>query len=202
MEEIAVTESAPAALPPPPGADRHPSLDFADTAATLPAGQSYDLLADPGSAMKWLAAHALTAPDVRLYEVCAHRMRTLRGHVRALFAARVDGATPPEGSLRAVNEALTSVPTAPLLAWDEDRGPRRVLAHPTDRAVNHALATLAADAADLLTGPDADLLAACGSAPCDRFLLRTHGRRHWCSTRCGDRARAARAYARRSGTSE
>ncbi|GAB2883292.1 hypothetical protein GCM10022245_18400 [Streptomyces mayteni] len=43
----------------------------------------------------------------------------------------------------------------------------------------------------------ADLLAACGSAPCDRFLLRTHGRRHWCSTRCGDRARAARAYARR-----
>nr|WP_234354530.1 CGNR zinc finger domain-containing protein [Streptomyces sp. NRRL WC-3618] len=24
------------------------------------------------------------------------------------------------------------------------------------------------------------------------------GRRHWCSTRCGDRARAARAYARRT----
>ncbi|MFC7713379.1 CGNR zinc finger domain-containing protein [Nonomuraea recticatena] len=33
--------------------------------------------------------------------------------------------------------------------------------------------------------------------PCNRYLLR-HGRRHWCSIRCGDRARAARAYARRT----
>ncbi|MFF9488372.1 CGNR zinc finger domain-containing protein [Streptomyces sp. NPDC014676] len=193
MEENTVVDSTPTALPPAPGADRYRSLDFADTTAALPAGRRYDLLATPESAMRWLAAHGLTAPDVKLYEVCAQRMRTLRGHVRALFAARVDGTAPPEQSLRAVNEALTAVPTAPLLAWDGARGPRRVQAHPTDQAVGHALAALAADAADLLTGRDAGLLAACGSAPCDRFLVRTHGRRHWCSTRCGDRARAARA---------
>lgn len=60
--------------------------------------------------------------------------------------------------------------------------------------VDHALATLAADA-DLLTCPDADRRLR--PHPCNRYLLR-HGRRHWCSTRCGDRARAARAYARRS----
>ncbi|MFF7096323.1 ABATE domain-containing protein [Streptomyces rubradiris] len=202
MDDTLATDVAPTALPPAPGADRYRSLDFADTAATLPAGHSYDLLAAPESAMRWLAAHDLTTPDVQLYEVCAQRMRTLRAHIRALFAARVDTTTPPEESLRAVNEALTAVPTAPLLAWDGAQGLRRVQAHPTDQAVNHALATLAADAADLLTGPDADILAACGSAPCDRFLLRTHGRRHWCSTRCGDRARAARAYARRSGASD
>ncbi|WP_166020319.1 MULTISPECIES: ABATE domain-containing protein [Streptomyces] len=199
MDETLAADLTKSALPPAPGADRHRSLDFADTAATLPAGQSYDLLATPAAAMRWLAGHDLTTPDVRLYEVCARRMRTLRGHVRALFAARVDGTAPSEESLHAVNAALTAVPTAPLLAWDGARGPRRVQAHPTDQAVNHALATLAADAADLLTGADADRLAACGSAPCDRFLLRTHGRRHWCSTRCGDRARAARAYARRGG---
>ncbi|OEJ23534.1 hypothetical protein AR457_02475 [Streptomyces agglomeratus] len=202
MEKPAVANHPHAALPPAPGADRHHCLDFADTAATLPAGQSYDMLAAPDSAMRWLATHDLTTPDVQLYEVCAQRMRTLRGHVRALFAARVEGVAPPEESLRAVNQALTAVPSAPLLAWDGAQGLRRVQAHPTDQAVNHALATIAADAADLLTGPDADLLAACGSAPCDRFLLRTHGRRHWCSTRCGDRARAARAYARRNDTSE
>lgn len=201
MDDTLATDVTPTALPPAPGADRYRSLDFADTAATLPAGQSYDLLAAPESAMRWLTGHNLTTPDVRLYEFCAQRMRTLRTHIRTLFAARVDTATPPEEPLHAVNEALTAVPTAPLLAWDGARGLRRVQAHPTDQAVNHALATLAADAADLLTGPDADILAACGSAPCDRFLLRTHGRRHWCSTRCGDRVRAARAYARRSGTS-
>ncbi|CAM5347041.1 hypothetical protein SGLAM104S_04057 [Streptomyces glaucescens] len=202
MHDTLATDVAPTALPPAPGADRYRSLDFADTAATLPARQSYDLLAAPESAMRWLAAHDLTTPDVHLYEVCAQRMRTLRAHIRSLFAARVDTTTPPQESLHAVNEALTAVPTAPLLAWDGARGLRRIQAHPTDQAVNHALATLAADAADLLTGPDADILAACGSAPCDRFLLRTHGRRHWCSTRCGDRARAARAYARRSGASD
>ncbi|MET7272004.1 ABATE domain-containing protein [Streptomyces flaveolus] len=201
MDDAPVTDIPRTALPPAPGADRYRSLDFADTVVTLPSGQGHDLLAAPESAMRWLAAHDLTTPDVRLYEVCTQRMRTLRTHVRSLFAARVDGTPPPGESLRAVNEALTAVPTAPLLAWDGDRGLRRVQAHPTDEAVKHALATLAADAADLLTGPDADLLAACGAAPCDRFLLRTHGRRHWCSTRCGDRVRAARAYARRSGAS-
>lgn len=199
VDETVAADIAKTALPPAPGTDRYPSLGFADTTATLPAGQGYDLLAAPESAMRWLAAHHLATPDVQLYEVCAERMRTLRGHVRSLFTARVNGTAPPEESLHAVNESLTSTPTAPLLAWDGAQGLRRIQAHPTDQAVNHALATLAADAADLLTGPDADLLAACGSAPCDRFLLRTHGRRHWCSTRCGDRARAARAYARRGG---
>ncbi|MFF3516672.1 CGNR zinc finger domain-containing protein [Streptomyces sp. NPDC002573] len=201
MNEAVGTDITRAALPPAPGADRRRSLDFVDTAATLPAGQGYDLLAAPGSAMRWLTAHDLATPDVQMYDGCAQRMRTLRDHVRALFTSRVDGAIPPEESLRAVNEALTAVPTAPLLAWDGAQGLRRIHAHPTDQAVNHALAILAADAADLLTGPDADLLTTCGSAPCDRFLLRTHGRRHWCSTRCGDRARAARAYARRSSAS-
>lgn len=201
MDDTLATDTARTALPPAPGAGQYRSLDFANTAATLPAGQSYDLLATPGSAMHWLVAHDLTTPDVQLYEVCAQRMRALRAHVRALFAARVTGTTPPEDSLSAVNEALTAVPTAPLLAWDGAQGLRRIQAHPTDQAVNHALATLAADAADLLTGPDAGILATCGSAPCDRFLMRTHGRRHWCSIRCGDRARAARAYARRNGAS-
>ncbi|WP_146771805.1 ABATE domain-containing protein [Lentzea atacamensis] len=100
-------------------------------------------------------------------------------------------------ALSAVNDALTRVPTAPLLQWDEKNGPYRATPHPTTAIVDHALATLAADAADLLTGPDAERLTACQSSPCNRYLLR-HGRRQWCSTRCGDRARAARAYARRA----
>ncbi|MGW7261830.1 ABATE domain-containing protein [Streptomyces sp. NPDC054842] len=200
MQKPPAPEIPQATLPPAPGTDRYRSLDFADTTANLPGDQGYDLLATPESARRWLVDGGLATPDVRLYEMCAQRMRTLRVHVRTLFAARVGDAPPPEESLVAVNEALTALPTAPLLARDGARGLRRVRAHPTDQAVNHALATLAADAADLLTGPDADLLAACGSPPCDRFLLRTHGRRHWCSTRCGDRARAARAYARRGGT--
>lgn len=192
MSDMKATERADGVLPPAPGADRYCSVDFADSATTLPGGQGYDLLAVPDSAMSWLVSRDLAAPDAQMYDVCAHRMRTLREHVRTLFAARVEGIVPPDRSVRALNEALTRVPTAPLLAWDAAQGPQRARAHPADQAVNHALATLAADAADLLTGPDADRLAACAAAPCDRFLVRTHGRRHWCSTRCGDRVRAAR----------
>jgi predicted RNA-binding Zn ribbon-like protein len=73
----------------------------------------------------------------------------------------------------------------------------RAASHPITQIVDHALAVLADNAADLLTGPDAERLAACGASPCIRYLLR-HGRRQWCSTRCGDRVRAARAYARRT----
>lgn len=97
-----------------------------------------------------------------------------------------------------MNDALPRAPAAALLRWEPGRGMYRAASHPTTQLVDHALAVLAANAADLLTGPDAGRLSACGSSPCNRHLLR-HGRRHWCSTRCGDRARAARAYARRTG---
>jgi predicted RNA-binding Zn ribbon-like protein len=92
---------------------------------------------------------------------------------------------------------MTRVPTASLLRWDDAHGLHRTAVHPTTQILDHALAALAADAAELLTGPDAERLAACASPPCNRYLLRTHGRRHGCSVRCGDRTRAARAYARR-----
>lgn len=129
--------------------------------------------------------------------MCTAQLRSLREQIRSLLASHVDAVPALPAALSAVNDAMTKVPTASLLQWDEKHGPYRAPPHPTTEIVDHALATLAADAADLLTGPDAGRLTACGSPPCSRYLLR-HGRRHWCSTRCGDRARAARAYARRT----
>ncbi|MEQ8148287.1 CGNR zinc finger domain-containing protein [Streptomyces sp. OP7] len=202
----AVDEQTPFALahrplPTAPGADRYVSLDFANTVGQLAREQAYDLLPAPEATQRWLASHDLSAPDVQLHDACVQDLRTLRGHVRALFTARTTARMPPAQSLDAVNKALMAAPTAPTLQWDEANGPHRVQVRPTPgQVLTHALAVLSADAADLLAGPDSDRLATCGSAPCNRFLLRTHGRRHWCSTRCGDRARAARAQARRSAT--
>ncbi|KDN82153.1 CGNR zinc finger domain-containing protein [Kitasatospora cheerisanensis] len=96
-----------------------------------------------------------------------------------------------------LNGALTATPATPLLHWDAERGLHRTLPHPADPIAIQAMARLAADAAELLTGPDAVRLAACGGAPCSRYYVRTHAARHWCSTRCGDRVRAARAYAKK-----
>ncbi|MCI2238692.1 CGNR zinc finger domain-containing protein [Paenibacillus sp. TRM 82003] len=129
-------------------------------------------------------------------DVVAH-LTALRVHVREVFAA-VEDRAPAPSAVEALNHALTRTPTAHLLTREATAGFRSEATHPTTRVVEHALAALAADTVALLTGPDAVLLAACAAEPCNRYLLRTHARRHWCSTRCGDRVRAARSYARRN----
>ncbi|MGW7415862.1 CGNR zinc finger domain-containing protein [Streptomyces sp. NPDC054863] len=195
MSEAPSTESVPL---PAPGAEDYLALDFVNSAVALPGGHFIDLLGTPQASNRWLTERGLAPADAGMQEVCAARLRSLREHLRALFAARVDGVLAPPAALSAVNEALSRAPSAALLYWDEKNGPYRTVPCPTNEILDRALATLAANSADLLTSPDADRLTGCGSTPCNRYLLH-RGRRHWCSTRCGDRARAARAYARRTG---
>ncbi|NRQ33660.1 hypothetical protein HII36_17645 [Nonomuraea sp. NN258] len=191
-----MSETSTTALPA-PGAEQYLALDFVNSAVALPGGQFIDLLGTPAAAQDWLVERELAPVDAGVREMCAAQLRSLREHLRSLFAARVAGVPALPSALSAVNDAMSRVPTAALLYWDAKEGPYRALPCPTNEILDHALATLAANAADLLTGPDAERLTPCGSPPCNRYLLR-HGRRHWCSTRCGDRARAARAYARRT----
>lgn len=187
-------------LPPAPGAERHLSLDLANSSVILPGDRTVDLLDTAQDATRWLVERELAPEDTPLQEYCAARLTALRRHVRALVRSVVEGGEAPAEDLRALNTALTLTPTTALLEWDPDRRLHRSTTHPTTQIVEHALTSLATDAADLLTSPDAERLAACQASPCNRYLLRTHARRHWCSTRCGDRVRAARAYARRAGT--
>lgn len=186
-------------VPPAPGAARFLALDFANSAVALTGGHVLDLLGTPGRASAWLTAHQLAPVDAMMLDHCAAQLRGMRQHFRTLIAARIDELPPPESAIRAVNDAMTRVPTVSLLWWDADRGLHREASHPTTQVLNYALAVLSADVAELLTSAQGDLLAACGATPCQRYLLRTHGRRQWCSVRCGDRVRAARAYARRTG---
>ncbi|MFF2078143.1 CGNR zinc finger domain-containing protein [Kitasatospora sp. NPDC058162] len=185
------------APPPAPGSEQHVALDFANSDLALTAGR-LDLLATPADATRWLVERGLAPVGAEVYEYCAGRLRDLRSHLRVLLAARVDGAVPPPEAVDALNSALAATSSAALLRWDEPHGPYRAPAHPVDQVAVHAMAVIAADAAELLTGPDAERLAACSASPCTRFLVRTHAARHWCSVRCGDRVRAARAYARRT----
>ncbi|WUP61894.1 ABATE domain-containing protein [Streptomyces sp. NBC_00258] len=178
-------------LQPPPGIRPVRRLFRVGCAARPDHGSAHP---DHGWSAWAVASHPALSPGL-----CATQLRSLREQIRSLFASRAEGLPALPAAVRAVNDAMTRVPTAPLLQWDDKTGPYRASPHPTTAIVDHALATLAADASDLLTGPDADRLTACGSAPCNRYLLR-YGRRRWCSTRCGDRARAARAYARRTAS--
>ena len=99
--------------------------------------------------------------------------------------------------LDGINAALAAAPNTSLLHYAPGEGFFRSLEHPATRLIEHAMSVIAEDAAALLAGHEAHLLAQCEAKPCSRFLLKTHGRRQWCSTRCGDRVRAARSYARK-----
>lgn len=98
--------------------------------------------------------------------------------------------------LAVLNGGLAAAPVADELRWDEASRPTRVVRALGATPVEAALAHVARDCVDLLVGPDAATLSACGAPGCIRFYLRTHAARQWCSTRCGDRVRAARHYAR------
>lgn len=188
-------------LPPAPGTAEHPCLALANSIVTLPGGQRVDELNNPESATAWLVTHDLAPVNTGLLAYCQLQLTDLRENLRKVLESRTEGVAPNAGSLSGINRALTAVPSAALLQYDPDDGLLRVPNHPTTQLVDHAMAQIAEDAAALLTGPDAHRIAHCASAPCDRFMVRTHARRQWCSERCGARQRANRAYARKQDQS-
>ena len=180
-----------------PGAEEHPCLALVNSASELPGGKRYDELDGPDDAAAWLRARDLIAPDTVLHEHCRGRLAALRSDLRDLFTAHTTGGVPTTAAVHAVNRALTSAPGALLLRFDPAAGFSRSADHPVTQVVEHVMAVIADDAASLLSGEQASVLAACEADGCQRFFLRTHARRQWCSTRCGDRVRAARAYSRK-----
>lgn len=182
---------------PVPGVAEHPSLALVDSSGVLPGGKRFDELATPESTTTWLVAHDLVAPQALLYEHCRGRLAGLRDAVRDLMTAHVEGSAPGRESVRVLNDALTSVPGVMRLQFEPDTGFVRSAEHPATQVVEHAMAAIAEDAAALITGDEASMLTVCEAVSCGRLFLRTHARRQWCSTRCGDRVRAARAYARK-----
>lgn len=184
-------------LLPAPGTAEHPCLALANSIVTLPGGQRVDEIGSPENATDWLVRHDLAPVGTGLLAYCQLRLTDLRGNIRRALEAHSAGLAPDPGSLDGINRALVAVPSAALLHYGPDEGLVRVPGHPITQLVDHAMAHIAEDAAALLTGPDAPRIAQCASTPCDRFMVRTHARRQWCSERCGARQRANRAYARK-----
>lgn len=184
-------------LPPSPGAREHRSVDLVNSEVHLPGGQIHDALSTPEDTTTWLVQHGLVDEGAVLQSYCQNRLVGLRHDLREAFVARTSGATVAPRVLDRINAALAAAPHTSLLRYAPGEGFFRSLEHPTTQLVEHAMSVIAEDAAALLAGDEARLLAQCEAEPCSRFLLKTHGRRQWCSTRCGDRVRAARSYARK-----
>jgi predicted RNA-binding Zn ribbon-like protein len=161
-------------------------------------GELIDGLESPDDLRAWLAAIADRLPArARDAEASRHPdFLALRDAVRDALHAALEGKPVPAAALEVVNGAAARAPVSPLAVMGADGPPRAETRYHSADATDVALATLAADAIELLTGPDPERLQACGAPGCVLMFLKEHPRRKWCSAACGNRVRQARHYER------
>jgi predicted RNA-binding Zn ribbon-like protein len=176
-----------------PGERDHPALALVNSRHSSRTGM-IDHLTTPGELGEWLAWRSLAGRGEAPTAADLDATHALRAAIRELLVAAIEGRTPAGSALATVNEASAAVPAADQLRWDAS-GPQRTRAAAAESEAQRALAALAEDAIALVSEHHDDLIA-CEAPGCVRLLLKDHPRRHWCSTRCGDRVRAARHYRR------
>ncbi|WP_214413326.1 CGNR zinc finger domain-containing protein [Sphaerisporangium fuscum] len=140
---------------------------------------------------EWLAAVKLL-PEAALTEDDLLRTRDLREALRGLALAVVNARARPDGAAELVNEVLAADRPLGL----ETDGPARLAAR-RPATFQEALARIARQAVEQLTGPCADNLRTCDEPECAMLFLDPGGRRRWCVAEvCGVRNRV-RAHRRR-----
>ncbi|WP_433243201.1 CGNR zinc finger domain-containing protein [Actinomadura nitritigenes] len=143
---------------------------------------------------EWLDACEL-APARPVDAGDLERARRLRETLRPIALATVDGAPPPDDEVRALAGFLAA-PEPVELAVDG----RLVRAAPADG--DAALARIARQAVDQLTGPERAFLKVCPEDDCRGVFADPADRRRWCpSPACASRGRVRALRARRSAES-
>jgi predicted RNA-binding Zn ribbon-like protein len=162
----------------------------------------HDALTDAAELRVFLAGLGVRDADrLRVVGSELAATRVLRDALRRLAASVTEDHRPAaatgmseRAAVAAVNRALAATP-APTLR----RSPDGLLLTVDDRSVPAVLGRIAEQGAALVAGP-AGPLHACFAPGCVRYFVKDHPRREWCGPACGNRARAARHYARvRSG---
>lgn len=126
------------------------------------------------------------------------RARVLRGALWRMTKARARGEDLAPGDTDVVNETAAA---PPLLAVMTPTGHRVWAPGATGTAL---LSTVARDAVDLFTGPNARRVRECEALECALHFVDTSrpGRRRWCAMgRCGNRHKVRAHRARTSGSS-
>ncbi len=157
-------------------------------------GRAGDAIANDDLLESWLSAHADELPPVPP-SIDGDGLRRLRDAVRELVGALTVARAPAVDAVSVVNGFSRRAPTSAIIEWDSAR-PTSHLSPGTEAGTEQFLASFARSAIELVTGPRADDLRACGGPRCVQFVLRDHPRRAFCSEGCSARARSARYYRR------
>ncbi len=155
-----------------------------------------ECLREPADLDRWLAIAGFDLP-VASRPGDLRDARTLREAINAVTRAALAGVDPPNAALGELNRWAEHPPLAPQLGRDLDRR------WAGSRPVRGALAAIAREAIELLSGPERALIRECAAAPnCSRLYLdRSRARRRrWCHMEwCGSRAKMS-AYRQRRST--
>jgi predicted RNA-binding Zn ribbon-like protein len=188
------TSTMTGVIEPAPGDDQSVAVALVNTGYANPR-EPIDLLEDAGAMRRWLTARAGAPPNLPLGRVAMKRVRALRAAIRELLDALIEERPPSDQSLDLLATTTAAAPSSTRLR--SERGAlvaERVEA--PGAPLDGALALIADDAIALASDERRKLLTECAAPDCVRLLIRDHNRRRWCSTRCGDRVRAARYRAR------
>lgn len=169
------------------------SLDLVATVGKRPTA-AVERLSTPERLAEWLRAAGLTGPDAAAGDADLARFRALREALYRLVRDVRAGRAPADADIAAVNDAAAVQVRPPQV-----RAARTgvVRAAPPADGPRDALAIIARDAVDLLTGPDAAHLGVCAADDCELFFVDPTGRRRFCSaSTCGSRTRVAAHRAR------
>ncbi|USY17083.1 ABATE domain-containing protein [Nocardiopsis exhalans] len=188
------------------------ALDLASTVRHDGSGGMADDLATVEGAGVWVSAHITPGASVPVVdEEFRERLVALRRAVRSLFARTVSPDPPSsadahrllplEQALERLNTDAALVAVRPALVWPDAGSPAVEWEGEAVEPADAFLSALARAAIAFLAGPDRERLRSCPAPRCVRYFVQEHGRQRWCGTSCGNRARAARHYARHGGAS-
>lgn len=165
-------------------------LDLVGTVGRAYGPAPIERLSSPERLREWLAIAGLL-PGTGPTGADLVRARTLREALRGLALATVHGGPWPAADIEVLNEVLADDRPLALAA----AGHRAAMCPPA--TAREALARIARQAAEHLTGPAAATLHTCADHDCGMLFLDPSGRRRWCSAEmCGVRHRV-RAHRQR-----
>jgi predicted RNA-binding Zn ribbon-like protein len=147
----------------------------------------FDALSPPGATARWLQESRLVDGPMQLTEAQLNRVDALRQAIWELAGATSCGATLPRAAADILN-AAAALPLAVPRLNARTGGSEFVAQDPFESA----LATIARDAIDLVTGPSKSRIKSCAQNDCGMLFFDSSrsGRRRWCSMdRCGSRAK-------------
>jgi predicted RNA-binding Zn ribbon-like protein len=169
------------------------ALDLANSLPQIRPGTTRDLLASDDNLDRWLTSQADRLPRVGHRSERLAAFRELRDTLHEALSAVAAGNPLPAHATQALN-AASARSDGHVRLRVRDGAPKAELAG-SGTPLDRTLSTIARSAIELLASPDRERLRTCSAPSCGFFFF---GRpdQEWCSIPCGNRARAARHYAR------